>query len=176
VSNRISSRAPLAVAERHVEAQCVRREQRRRFVAQDHGPRLQRRPQFLCQTLARSANLIDRVGVLKCYSARAAQRRRSRMTTSGASYRSTPRESLPVLNSASWRRTHVSEVRRRARTPRDSLLLGGSDNFNMTWIVAADPRRSRRTGSASHLLRTVQRHHSAAAWNGASLRRCVAVL
>jgi hypothetical protein len=35
----------------------VRREQRRRFVAQDHGPRLQRRPQFRFQPLARDPGL-----------------------------------------------------------------------------------------------------------------------
>jgi hypothetical protein len=56
------------------------------------------------------------------------------------------------------------------------LFVGGGDDLNMTGIVAADPCRSRRTRGASHFLRPVQGHRSAAAWDRATLRWRVPIL
>ena len=53
----LESRASIAVAKRHVEAQGVRREQRCGFVAEDDGPGPQRRAQLLLQPIARRPRL-----------------------------------------------------------------------------------------------------------------------
>jgi hypothetical protein len=52
---------------------------------------------------------------------------------------------------------------RKARPPRDCLLLCRGDDLNMTGIIAADPCRSRGRGGASNFLRALQGHHSSAA-------------